>query len=553
MNRLLACSLLLAAASGWLPGSVPRDTLTRVDGLFAEFDRSNSPGCALGVIRDGRFVYRRGYGMANLEWGIAIGSDTVFRIGSTSKQFTAAAVALLAKQGKLSLDDELQKFFPEIPRYSNPITIRHLVHHTSGLRDYLTLASLSGLRDDDYYTDAEALEMLARQKDTNFPAGEQYLYSNSNYLLLAHLVQRASGRTLSEFAREEIFEPLGMENTHFHDDHKHVVARRAAGYRRLDEGGFEISMTTLDMVGDGGLLTTVDDLLAWDRSFTDDPLSIVPTMLTRGTLNGGEQISYAFGLGAGSYRGLPTVRHGGAFVGFRAGILRFPEQRFSVICLCNVAQSRPSTLANQVAEVFLGELMEPEAEPAPDAAAETGAEAEPFDPALLDDYPGSYRVEPELLLEITREGDRLFGTPDDGDRRELHPAGRDRFEVPSLSATLTFERSEAGDVSGLVIDFGSRRTTAPRVSDRPLAGDELAPYAGTYFNEELNANYLFSLEEGKLRVRVGRRLPEDVVVRESGHGGCELGTIRFDRSGNGQVAGFVLQAGRVRNLRFVRR
>ena len=321
LNTLLAAVLLLGASLPLSHTLSAADTaVPAVDALFADYDSTASPGCALGVIRDGEFVYRRGYGMANLEHDIPISSRSVFRIGSTSKQFTAAAVALLAEAGELSLDDPLRRHFPEFPEWADEITVRQMIHHSSGLRDYLTLAELAGRGGDaDSYSNEWVLQLLSRQQALNFPPGSSYLYSNSGYLLLAHLVQRVSGQSLKQYSAERIFAPLGMSDSHFHDDHTHIVPRRAAGYAPTGEG-FRISMTTLDMVGDGGVYTTVDDLLAWDRNFYDNRLGrggpeLIRQLTTPAALNDGEPLDYAFGLMVRDYRGLPTVSHGGAFVG----------------------------------------------------------------------------------------------------------------------------------------------------------------------------------------------------------------------------------------------
>ena len=209
------------------------DELTdNVDKLFSEWDKSDSPGCALGVIKDGQLIYKRGYGMANLEHGIPITSRSVFRIGSTSKQFTAMCVVLLEEERKLSLDDDIRKHIPGMPDYGHSITIRHLLHHTSGIRDYLTLLSLAGERDDDFLVDGEVVDLIARQKELNFKTGDEYLYSNSGYFLLSVIVKRVTGKSMRVYAEENIFKPLRMMNTHFHDDHTMVVKNRAAGYLR---------------------------------------------------------------------------------------------------------------------------------------------------------------------------------------------------------------------------------------------------------------------------------------------------------------------------------
>jgi CubicO group peptidase (beta-lactamase class C family) len=440
----------------------------RVDSVFAEYDRTDSPGCALGVIRDGELIYARGYGMANLDLGAAITPASVFRIGSTSKQFTAAAVVLAAQNGELSLDDDIRKYLPEIPEYDRRISIRDLLHHVSGIRDYLGLMYLAGLRDDDWYSEEEALAMVVRQKAPNFEPGSEFLYSNSGYFLLSQIVERASGLTLREYAQQHIFRPLGMTHTHFHDDHNEVVANRASGYAPAPDGGFRISMTNLDMVGDGGVFTTVEDLLLWDRNFYEPRVGgeeFLRTMLRRGVLTGGDTLDYALGLGHALYRGLPTVQHGGAFVGFRAQMIRFPEQRFSVICLCNLATANPTELAERVADVYLADLLEP----------------------------------------MEERGGR------GGRRRESEAA-----EAPEYGAA------------------------------------ELAAFAGTYYSEELGTDYRIYREEGELRLRRGRGAPLPIQPVGTDEFEVEGARLRFERDGRGRPAGFVLDAGRVRGIHFLR-
>jgi len=269
----------------------------KTDALFAQWNKPDSPGCALAVIKDGQVVYKRGYGSANLDYDIPISSRTVFNIASTSKQFTAISIALLARQGKLTLDDDIRKYLPEMPQYSAPVSIRRLLNHTSGVREYSHLMQLSGIRFQDATVD-EIYKIIARQKELNFKPGDEYLYSNSGYFLLARIVQKVSGKSLRAFAEENIFKPLGMSSTRFRDDHSEVIKNRAAGYSSRQGGGFAVESTTSDSVGDGGLLTTIDDLILWDRLFDqktpNDFADVIREALTRGTLNNGEKIDYGF-------------------------------------------------------------------------------------------------------------------------------------------------------------------------------------------------------------------------------------------------------------------
>ena len=445
----------------------PRPSLEeRVDTVFADYDNTRSPGCSLGVVDDGELVVARGYGMANLEHGVPLTAHSIFRIGSTSKQFTAASIVLLAQEGELRLDDDIRHHLPEMPRFDPPVTLRQLLHHTSGYRDYLTLMSIAGRRDDDYYTDADVLRMLSRQQELNFPPGTEYLYSNSGYWLLSRVVLRASGHSLREYAEARIFSPLAMHDTHFHDDHTEIVSNRASGYRPTDGGGFEISMTTLPMIGDGGVFTSVEDLTRWDWNFYEPVVggsSFVEQMLERGVLTDGTVLDYAFGLGHGTHRGLSTVSHGGAFVGFRAQMLRFPDQLTTIICLCNRADANPSRRALEVADIVLE--------------------------------------------------DRL------GPPKEAPGSDAERPDEPAVE----------------------------------LAADLRAEIAGAYSSEELGVEYHLVLASDGLRLAIGdssESLPLDALMGDRLR--TRRRTLRLQRDPSGKITGFLLDAGRVKNLRFLR-
>src|ERR1700757_4949912 len=335
-----------------------------VDGVFADVSKPGSPGCALAVARDGRIIYEKGYGLANIEENVAITPRTVFDIGSTSKQFTAASILLLEKQGKLSIQDDIHKYLPEIPDYGHTITIRHLLNHTSGLRDYLTLFELAGVNTDSVTTDDDALAIIARQKALNFDPGSDWLYSNSGFFLLSVIVKRVSGKTLRQFATENIFEPLQMTQTVFRDEHTQLVPNRAMAYDRKEAGtGYALNVSYFEQTGDGAVHTSVEDLLKWDENFYSGRVGgkdFLEKIQEPGKLNTGKTLDYAKGLFVGNYRGLRFVDHGGSWGGYRAQLLRFPEQHFSVACLCNLASANPEKRAHEIADVFLaGEMKEP--------------------------------------------------------------------------------------------------------------------------------------------------------------------------------------------------
>jgi CubicO group peptidase (beta-lactamase class C family) len=453
-------------ASGTASAQSPRNPA--VDRVFAEWDKPTSPGCALGVIRDGRMVYERGYGMANLDYDIPNGPRIVYYIGSDSKQFTAAAVGMLALRGQLSLDDDVRKYFPELPDYGTPIRIRHLIHHTSGLRDIYTLMSMRGDRLEDVFPDSQALALIFRQRGLAFPPGSAYSYSNSGYFLLAQLVKRVSGRTLREFTDAEIFQPLGMVNTHFHDDPGHIMKNRAMSYEPDGKGGFRISyLQNFDKVGAGGLYSTVHDLQRWDENFYTHKVGgpALQTLIhTRGVLTSGDTLPYAFGNNVTTYRGLRTVEHGGSMMGYKAYIARFPDQRLSVLTTCNLGSIDPGPLAHAVTEVFLGAGMGPR--PKVTRPAEATTVTAPLTRPVADAsrYVGEYySADLDATFRVTRrdDGSLLLFVPRQSPTL-LDPEGPNRFRAGQIrlhfpDSTRTAELMEVEVARMGRINFTRRR------------------------------------------------------------------------------------------------
>ncbi len=434
----------------------------RVNQIFAAYDKADSPGCALGVIQNGNFVYRKGYGAASLELGVPLSAQSVFYMGSVSKQFTAASIVLAAEQGFLSLDDNIRKYIPELPDYGHPITLRHMLHHTSGLRDVLGLLSLSGRNAQDLHSKDELIDLVARQKALNYNPGEEFLYSNTNYFLLAEVVKRTTKKALSEFAAENIFQPLGMVHTRFYDDHTLVVPGRVPAYGPGRNGGFLVDWSTnFDKVGDGGLMSSVDDLLLWDRNFYENRLgkgTLLKEMQTRGVLNTGKQISYALGLTLGEYGNLPTVEHGGALFGYRTEILRFPEQRFTVVCLCNLSSANPAGLSRRVADVYLKTDLPLYTDSArPVVAPPTGAGFANLSAAALAAYAGAYKSsELDATYKLSVDNGGLMLRTNWNPPRRLNPTVHDEFSAGG-GMTLVFRRDANDRISGFDVFAGRVR------------------------------------------------------------------------------------------------
>src|SRR6267154_2345639 len=465
-----------------------------VDEVFGDLAKAGSPGCALGVYRDGKIIYAKGYGLANLEENVPITPQSVFDIGSTSKQFTSASILLLEKQGKLSVNDDVRKYLPELPDYGPKITILHLLNHTSGLRDYLTLMELAGINTDSVTTDDDALALIHRQKALNFAPGGDWLYSNTGFFLLSVIVKRASGKSLRDFAAENIFTPLEMAHTQYRDDHAALVANRALAYdERENKDGYTLNVSYFEQTGDGAVHTSVEDLLKWDENFYSPRVGgqdFLKGIQERGKLNSGKVLDYAKGLFIADYRGLHTVNHGGAWGGYRAELLRFPEQHFSVACLCNVGNAGPTRRARQVADIYLGNLMKPRENKSKESDNKENVEAA-IAAEELRNFAGDYWSEElgaSYRLGVADGRIKILAVVDgSGSPRGnnfsadvLRAVGSDEFEVGKSGVTLHFQRGAKQTASGFMLDAGR---TKGIIFQRRQTGTAARPGAAEIGNE----------------------------------------------------------------------
>ncbi len=528
----------------------------KTDTLFLDWDKPDVPGCALAVIKDGQVVYKRGYGMADLEHDVPITPETVFYIGSTSKQFVAFCILLLREEGKLKLDDDIRNYLPDFPEYEAPITIRNLIHHTSGIRDYLNLFMHAGRSYLDHIPREEVYDMICRQKELNFEPGSEYLYSNSCYFLLWQIIEEVSGQSLKEFAEEQIFGPLGMKNSHFHDDNTHIIKDRAFCYFLKDTTSYGTLILRFDLVGSGGLFTSVEDLFLWDQNFYDNKLGmggqdIIERMHINGILNNGNEIDYAFALVKGKYRGARTVSHGGSLAGYRTQLLRFPEHNFSVIILANVSSISPGALAYNVADLYLDDVLESGKSTSEKMDISSDKGGIDIDPAIFDKYIGSYEIAPNYIAAIFRKEGKMMLQVTGQPELQIFPESEKRFFLKVVKADLEFGFNEDGTVKGMVLFQNGQIIPARRLEDETLTEDELLEFTGDYFSEELLVNYNVYLENGTLHIRVAYTAPINLNYsrKDVFEGGF---TFKFQRDKNGTVSGLIMDAGRVRHLYFSR-
>ena len=535
------------------------DIAKQVDTVFERWNRPDSPGCALGIYKDGQIVYKRGYGMANLNDDVAITPATVFHVASMSKQFTAASILLLAQQGKLSLDDDVHKYIPELPDFGERITLRHLLHHTSGLRDQWSLLGLAGWRySQDLITDDDVMSVLVRQRALNFKPGEKYMYSNSGFTLLAIIVKRVSGLSLREFTTKNIFEPLGMAHTHFRDDHEEIIKHDALGYEQDGKDKpFRMNLTNFDTAGATSLHTTVEDLQLWDENFYQPRVGgpeLIQQMLERGKLNSGEQQDYASGLVIGTYRGLQTVDHSGADAGYRSDLIRFPQQHFSTAVLCNFADTNPNALALQVADIVLAsDLKAPAPAPAKEPATAIAMTGEQM--AITAGTYWSSKDDDFIRLRV-KDGKLQIDVGQD-DFHELKPFAPAHFHVAHVpwgeDVDLHFVAADAGKPSHLERSFhGGKPKTYESVAAFDPTAAQLAEYPGPFVSQEIDPVYRISVQDGKLTLLRLKNKPETLwpATRDVFVG--EIGTLRFTRDANHRISGFTLNGDRIQNFQFTK-
>jgi CubicO group peptidase (beta-lactamase class C family) len=527
----------------------------KVDELFAQWDKPDSPGCALAIIQNSEIIYQRGYGMANLEYDIPIASNSVFDIGSNSKQFTAMCIVLLARQNLLTLDDELQKYIPEIPIYSHPITIRHLINHTSGLRDYLALMDFAGMIYENDYPDEEIIDLIARQQSLNFQAGSEQLYSNTGYFLLAEIVKRVSGKSLSVFAQEYIFAPLGMKNTHFHDDFRQIVKNRADGYAPKEAGGFQIDMSLLDSCGDGQLYTTIEDLLLWDRNFYHNILGgygqdLIEEIMTPGKLDNGEVISGAFGLQIGDRGGLKRVMHGGSWMGYQSQFVRFPDRHFSVICLANLGTFDPTKLAFQVADLYLEhEYIEAIDNPMPRSVESLAIDLPLSELQLRTGF--YHNPTTNSIWELEIKDDKLMAKLA-WMYFQLAPIDSSHFQ--SIDAVYNYDIEFPDRSTQMVVKVNAGKGLEIFTLQKLLAATSQSStdYIGSYYSAELDSSYKITLEEDKLSVKCKGSPPFYLKSIGENLFFAEGDRFEFIRDEQERVIGFDLCGDRVRRLHFTK-
>ncbi|MEO0733121.1 MAG: serine hydrolase [Bacteroidota bacterium] len=541
-HYVLTLSFLLAACGATSAQVTP----TRIDKIVREHlgdHGTTTPGAAVLVTHRGETIFSKGYGMANLEYSFSITDTTVFDLASVAKQFTGYAIAKLVTEGKITLTDDVRKYVPEFPDFGPELTVEHLVHHTSGLRDWTSTLPLAGWSFKDVISLEQILRMVYKQRALNFPPGEEYAYSNAGYNVLAEIVQRVTGQEFQDWTAEHIFQPLGMERTRFWHDETNPIPGRAIGYFQ-NRGNYFPHPNLTTALGSSSLLSTTTDLAKWTNHLLDpgaERQDIVDLMFQNGRLNDGSSIDYAFGIEKDEYRDQPWINHDGGWAAFSTHVILVPEQALTIIILRN-SWGNTYRMARAITDLYLPEQPSIEAATATEEAAHVS-----LSPKVLDAYVGTYKLGPGWYLTLSREGDRLQAQATNEDKFSVTTVREDFFRVPDYSnRSIEFEKDANGKVTSLVYLGESR----PRLEGTSTFEPQRAPeYAGVYYCPELETFYEVKAEDGALSMHHFRKGRIDLFNAwndEFGSGRGFLQTVEFSRNAQGEIDGLYVSNFRAR-------
>lgn len=530
----------------------------RVDQLMNLFSDTDKPGVAVGVVKKGKVIFSKAYGMANLTYDIPFTLQTPNNIGSTSKQFTAFAVCLLAKQGKLSLDDDVRTYIPELPDFGKTITLRHLLSHTSGYREFLNLVALDGrnLNEGDYIRPDEIIEIVQRQPALQNDPGAEWNYNNTGFCLLAKVVEKVTDESFPDWMQKNVFKPLGMNHTVIRAHPRQIIADRSQGYVFDDEGKYEEGRDLASSMGAGGIYSTVGDLVKWLDNYRTGKLGgkdIFKQMTTRYILTDGDTTGYGMGLFIEKHYGLRRVQHGGADIAHRSMLMYYPEIEAGVITQSNNA-AFPGDMANKIAETFFSEYMEMEE---PEKEEKTEFYPADYDPKRFDEVAGRYELEiaPDFILTFSREDDKFFLQATGQPRGEIVPTSDSTFKHTMADASITFHYNQENKVVSLTLHQNGAHK-AKRLFEEPWkpTQEELQQYTGRYFSEEIETFYSLDVQDSTLVLK-NRRI-EDLPLTPSKidtfTATFPIAELIFLRNEAGEPVGLKVSNGRTRGVEFVR-
>jgi CubicO group peptidase (beta-lactamase class C family) len=537
-------------------GCHAQDPQAEVDKVIAEMIKPESAGVTVAVARESDVLFSKGYGLANVEYNIPNSPKTIFHVASLSKQFTAFAIALLADQKKISLDDDIRKYLPELHDFGTKITIRHLVHHSSGLRDQWNLLALAGWRLDDVITKNQVLRLISHQDELNFKPGDEFSYCNTGYTLMGEIVSRVTGKSFADWCAENIFKPLGMERTLFYDDHEKIVKDRAYSYNDSPQG-LKKSVLSYANAGATSLFTTAEDLTKWSDNFYKMKVgnkAVMKQMEERGILNKGDTISYAFGQDISKYKGVNTVGHSGGDAGYRTFLLRFPEQRYSIVVLSNLGSFNPASLAYKIADIYLKKYLPDEPKPSEEKPASSSAGAITVKERVLKLYEGQYQLNSEMIVAVKLDAGKLTAQATGQPMIPLTATSETEFVVEGYGIRIVFKPSDK-PASEFTLYQGGQTMVAPRIQPFDPKSIDIKSYTGVYYSPELQTSYDIALRNDTLIVNHIRHepVPMAAVAKDTFTTNTWfMSKIEFNRNAQSVVTGFKASSGRVKNVRFVK-
>lgn len=528
----------------------PKSLEGQIDAIFSSWDNPDTPGGSIGIMKDGELIYSKAFGAASLEYDIPNTTETLFNTGSVSKQFTAMGIVLLHEQGKLSIDDDIRKYLTDVPDFGHKITIRHLLHHTSGLRSLHALFGIAGWRDDDSKTNEDLRRIMKYQRDLNFKPGDEYLYCNSGYMFMADIIETVTGEKFTDWIKKSVFNPLGMVNTYAEDKYNRIVPNNATSYS-YNSKDFERQIEYWGYVGSGNVHSNIDDLLMWLSNFHAPKQgweSAFKMLETIDPLNNGKQNNYAFGVTVDMYKGKKQIQHNGAVGGFRAAAATFPDEKLSFVILSNFASANVGGRLNSLFELFIesDETSEEFTSKLPDAIVLNEKELKKFEGQFWNNKESYARK-----IYIKNDTLRYQRTP--SNESLLVPIGDSKFKMLNVQVDLVTEfvfKNNKLDKMLVTIDDDAPIIMDAFESYTPSVAN-MKSYVGTYYSPELETQYRLYLENDKLKWRHIRHGEYEVTFIGKDIMSLIPGvSIVTKRNSNKEVEGFFVTNGRVRNLWF---
>ena len=549
-KNLISLALIFISLSA--SAQISESQYQEIDSLFVDWNKPNHPGGAVGIKQNGKTVFSKAYGLASMEYLVPNATGTIFNTGSVSKQFTAMGIVLLHQSGKLSVDDDIRKYLPEIPEFSYTITIRHLLHHTSGLRSLHAMLGLAGWRGDDSRTNEDLNRFMENQRDLNFIPGDEYLYCNTGYMLMVNIIEKVTHEKFTLWMNEAVFEPLGMTNTYVEDNYNRIVPNNATSYYRGASNEFARAVEYWGYIGSGNMHSTTDDLLKWLANFSDPQTgweAHFKMLQTLDNFNNGTPNTYAFGVGIGDFNGVKSVGHGGAIGGFRANIVTYPEEKLSVVILTNFSSASPGQKSNSISDILLENVVDKE-----ETHSKSNSRTVKLSKNTLAKYEGSYWNDKEYYArKIYLKDDTLRYYRSENNESPIVPIGNAEFLMFGVPVDLKvkFKISENDKTMIVTVDDGEG-SLFKSFEPEDTAEDALAPYIGKFYSPELETTYDIYLEDDTLYYHHARHgnAPMKVLKKDILEGQWPMLIAKYKRDEEGTITGIFVTNGRVRNLWF---